>query len=70
LPGYKITIGMYYSGLMLWAKISTKIMRRDTVLDFYRECMRSESGLVSWFIFYIVCLCLCYRYFIFLQLFA
>jgi len=68
LPGYETTIGMFDSGLMLRAEISTKIMRKDTVLDFYRECMRGENGLVSWFIFYIVYFYFCY--FIFIQLFV
>jgi len=64
LPGYVTTIGMFDSGLMLRAEVSTKIMRKDTVLDYLRECMKSENGLVSWFIFYVECFC----YFIFIEL--
>lgn len=43
-PGYETTIGMFDSGLLLRAEISTKIMRDETVLDFLRECMRNNRN--------------------------
>lgn len=42
-PGYKTTIGMFDSGLLLRAEISSKVMRDETVLDFYRECMQNRD---------------------------
>lgn len=42
-PGYESTIGIFDSGLMLRAEVTTKIMRQDTVLNFFEECYHKDK---------------------------
>ncbi|XP_060844789.1 piwi-like protein Siwi [Rhopalosiphum padi] len=47
-PGYETTIGRYEDNILLCAEISTKVMRQETVLDFFNECVANRHHNSDW----------------------
>ena len=44
IPGYFTSINEFKSGLQLTIDLSHKIMRVDSVLDYFQECMKEKGG--------------------------
>jgi len=56
-PGYETSIRRYEDGILLCAEISTKVMRQETVLDFFHQFSighkKNNDWMVSFLNYYI-----------------
>jgi len=53
-PGYKTSIGMYDDDILLCAEISTKVMRQETLLDFFNQCSSERNWNPNWMASYCI----------------
>ncbi|XP_050528664.1 piwi-like protein Siwi [Daktulosphaira vitifoliae] len=49
-PGYETSIAKYENDILLCAEISTKVMRQETVLDFFKQCAEDRNRNPDWMI--------------------
>jgi len=54
-PGYETSIGRYEDGILLCAEISTKVMRQETVLDFFHQFAASQNRTSDWMVSFLNC---------------
>lgn len=49
-PGYKTEIGIHENNLLLCVKLSTKVIRQETVFDFYNQCAADSNINEDWLV--------------------
>jgi aubergine len=49
-PGHETTAGRHKDNNLLCAEISTKVMRQETVLDFFNQCAADRHHNKDWMV--------------------